>query len=79
MDEESKGAHIYWPDTKSITVERNTYFDNSSADHIEEEEAVNIINTNTDSPVHANPPVVADDQTSDALDTDDAGVSGKSL
>ena len=75
MDEESKGARVYWPDTKSVMFERNTYFNNSSADRIEEEDVV--VNTNTDLPVHANPPVVADDQTSDAPDTDDAGVSGK--
>ena len=31
MDDESKGALIYWLDSKTITVERNISFDNTSA------------------------------------------------
>ena len=46
IDEESKGARIYWPDTKSVTVERNIYFDNTSANRFEEEEVVEIVKTN---------------------------------
>jgi len=38
MDEEPEGARIYWLDSKSVTVERNVYFNNSSASHFEEEQ-----------------------------------------
>jgi hypothetical protein len=38
MDEESKGAWVYWPDTKAVLVEQNIYFKNQSASRIEEEE-----------------------------------------
>ena len=31
VDDESKGARIYWRDTKTVTVERNVYFDPTSA------------------------------------------------
>src|SRR6202522_3449770 len=51
MDEESKGAWVYWPDSKAVSVERNTYFDNQSAARLEEEEEVNVIKTNTDLPI----------------------------
>lgn len=27
VDEESKGAHVYWKDTCTVTVEQNIYFD----------------------------------------------------
>src|ERR1700678_4452270 len=46
IDEESKGARVYWPESKTVTVEQNTYFDNTSANRFEEEEAVEIIKTN---------------------------------
>ena len=29
LDEKSKGARVYWPKRRNITVERNVYFDNS--------------------------------------------------
>jgi hypothetical protein len=32
------GQRVYWPDTKTVTIERNTYFDNSSVDRLEGEE-----------------------------------------
>ena len=28
-----KGVRVYWPDKKSVTVERNVYFDRTSASH----------------------------------------------
>ena len=31
IDNKSKGAHIHWPENKSVTVERNIYHDNTSA------------------------------------------------
>jgi len=39
IDEESKGIHVWWPDSKTVGVERNVYYDNSclSASHFEEE------------------------------------------
>jgi hypothetical protein len=39
VDEQSKGMRIYWPDTKTITVERNIYFDDSLASDLEGEQA----------------------------------------
>ena len=33
-----KGARVYWPDSKTVTVERNIYYDNSSVSHLEEEQ-----------------------------------------
>jgi hypothetical protein len=57
MDEESKGARIYWPDTKSVTVERNIHYDNSSASRFEEEEAVEIVKTTANLPVANDVPV----------------------
>jgi len=40
IDERSKGARIYWPDKKTVSVERNIYYDKTvaSASHLEEEE-----------------------------------------
>ena len=59
MNEESKGARIYWPDTKAISVERNIYFDNSLANCLdEEEESVNIIKMIGDLPVADDLPLV---------------------
>ena len=55
MDEESKGVRVYWSDTRSVTVERNIYFDNLSAHCVEEEDDVEVIKTTTDSPVVGNP------------------------
>jgi hypothetical protein len=46
IDKESKGARIYWLDTKSVTVKQSTYSDNTSANCFEEEEAVEIIKMN---------------------------------
>ena len=59
MDEESKGTRIYWPDSKSVTVERNIYFNNSSASRFEEEQhKMGIIKTTADSHEKPrNPPV----------------------
>ena len=49
VDEQSKGIRVYWPDTRTITVECNTYFDNSSASHLEGEENIEITEINADS------------------------------
>lgn len=39
IDDESKGIHVWWPDTKTVGVERNVYYDNScsSGSHFERE------------------------------------------
>jgi len=29
IDEESKGVRVWWPDTKTVGIERNIYYDNS--------------------------------------------------
>jgi hypothetical protein len=42
IDEESKGVRVYWPDTKTITVEWNTYYDNLSASHLEGEQTIKL-------------------------------------
>src|SRR5271168_2704740 len=88
MDEELKGARIYWPDTKAVSVERNIYFNNPLASRVEEEEET-IVNTNTDLPtavqlatkntpaVVINPLVVDADPASDAPDNSDAETSAK--
>jgi len=49
VDEQSKGVRVYWPDTRTITVERNTYYDNSSASHLEGEHNTVITETNANS------------------------------
>ena len=38
IDNESKGVRVYWPESKTVTVERNVYFDNSSVSRLEEEQ-----------------------------------------
>lgn len=48
VEDESKGVWVYWPDTKTITIERNTYFDNS-ASHLEGENGIQITEMNTNS------------------------------
>jgi len=65
VDEESKGVRIYWPDMRTITVERNTYYDNSSASHLEGEQGLQISETNTDSPVIETIPINQETQTED--------------
>ena len=76
VDEESKGMRIYWPDSKSVTVECNIYFENPSANHFEEEEVVKITKTTSDLPTAKAPPVT-DDTTQDAPETSDAELSYK--
>jgi hypothetical protein len=48
IDDESKGARVYWRDTKTITVERNTYYDNSSDSRLEGEDNVQLTPTQRD-------------------------------
>jgi hypothetical protein len=51
VDEESKGVRVYWPDTRTVTVERNTYYDDTSASHLEGENGgMDITEMNTDLP-----------------------------
>ena len=64
MDDESKGARIYWPDSKTVTVEQNISYDSLSAHCFEEEiETVAINKTTADSPdvvtpnINVKPPV----------------------
>src|SRR5271168_4942774 len=68
VDEQSKGFRVYWPDTKSITVERNVYYDNSSVSRNEGEQD-DIVVTKTNSPNIPEPPVTetpAEEDSSDA-------------
>jgi len=66
VDDESKGVRVYWPDTKTVTVERNTYFDDSSAGHLEVEENtenIEFIEVRDNSPdIDKNPPIVSEPQ-----------------
>ena len=64
MDDKSKGARIYWPDSKTVTVKQNISYDSSSAHRFEEEiETVAINKTTADSPdivtpnINVEPPV----------------------
>jgi len=50
MDDESKGTRIYWPDSKTVMVERNIYFNNLLASRFEEEQAVGFVKTNANLP-----------------------------
>lgn len=42
IDDKSKGSRVFWPGKRRVTVERNVYFDESSAtaDHLEGEDLV---------------------------------------
>jgi hypothetical protein len=73
MDDELKGAWIYWPDSKTVTIVCNIYYENLSAVCFEEEEVTEVVKTNADLPpipeipranaippiVNPNPPVIA--------------------
>jgi len=50
VDEKLKGVRVYWPDTKNVTVERNIYYDNTSACHSEGEQDIEIVETKADTP-----------------------------
>ena len=51
VDEKLKGACIYWPDMKTVNVERNVYVNKTSASHFEGKENGWMIKTNSDLPV----------------------------
>ena len=38
LDDKSKGARVYWPKKRTVTIERNVYFDNSSSERLEGED-----------------------------------------
>ena len=48
VNKKSKGAHIYWPDMKTVNVERNIYINKTSVSHFEEENNQWIIKTSFD-------------------------------
>jgi len=48
VDEESKGVRVYWPEMRTVTVEQNTYYNNSSTSHLEGEEDTHITEMNVD-------------------------------
>ena len=50
VDEESKRVRVYWQDTKTVMIERNTYFENSSAACFEGEEDLRGFETKTNTP-----------------------------
>ena len=64
IDEQSKGVRIYWPDKRTVGVERNVYVDKTgaSASRLEGEEWDGFGETDTDTPVMPqNPPVISTD------------------
>jgi hypothetical protein len=72
VDEQLKGVQIYWPDTKSITVERNVYYDDTSASRCEGEKDIivtktNLPNYNKTPEVQPNPTVVEDEIPEDEI------------
>ena len=64
VDEKSKGVRVYWPDTKTVTIERNTYYDNSSVCHLEGE---NITTLRNEIKTNSQIPIQNDDENPDAL------------
>ncbi len=51
IDEESKGVRVWWPDTKTVGIEHNIYYDNScSSDSCYEGEDDGRVETRTDKP-----------------------------
>ena len=52
---------MYWPDLKTVTVERNLYFNNSTASHFEEEDDAPVVEMNAEVPVVQNQPAVVQD------------------
>ena len=50
VDEESKGVRVYWPDMRGVAVERNVYYDNTSACRSEGEQDIEIVETQADEP-----------------------------
>lgn len=50
IDEQSKSVRIYWPDKKSMTVERNVYYDRTSASY-PEGKINGIVRTKANAPV----------------------------
>lgn len=49
VNKESKGVRVYWPNTKMIIVEWNTYYDNLSTSNLEGED-VHITKMKADTP-----------------------------
>ena len=51
IDEESKGVRVWWPDTKTVGIERNVYYDNlRSSDSRSEGKDDRRVETRTDKP-----------------------------
>ncbi|PPQ83525.1 hypothetical protein CVT26_004100 [Gymnopilus dilepis] len=55
VDERSKGVRIYWPETRSVSVERNVYYDESSTSRLEGEEREIGVKADADSPINPRP------------------------
>jgi len=53
IDENSKGIHVYWPDKRNVTVERNVYVDKTGASNsrLEGEDWDGFIKTKLDEPI----------------------------
>ena len=53
ISEDSKGVRVYWPTTKMVTTERNTYYDKTSlsVSCLEGEEWDGFVETKTDNPL----------------------------
>ncbi|KAF8800889.1 hypothetical protein BYT27DRAFT_7104503, partial [Phlegmacium glaucopus] len=62
IDEESKGVRVYWPDTKTVTVERNVTYNNSSVERFEEEQVTLEQNKTVDDLPFENPENLPDEE-----------------
>ena len=57
INNESKGAWVYWPDTKTITVKRNIYHDNTAVNRQEDKNIVIGLTRNNPPPIIQENPV----------------------
>ena len=72
IDNDSKGARVYWLDSKTVTIERNNYYDNSSVSRLEEEQEPVGLTKIIAKEVPLNPPAVQTQENPDdsAVDSD---------
>ncbi|PPQ83602.1 hypothetical protein CVT26_001384 [Gymnopilus dilepis] len=76
VDERSKGVRVYWPETRSVSVERNVYYDETSASRLEGEEREIGVKTNADSPINPQPSTeISQEPTSNPTSTQQSGPS----
>lgn len=71
VDEQAKGVRVYWPDMRTVTVERNTYFDKApSASRVGGEDMPVRVETRVDDPATAPPPSTKNPTTATSINND---------